>query len=144
MGIKTTAEALGISRAKGLDLVEIAPMANPPVCKILEYSKFLYEQDRKQREARKKQKAGLLKEVRFSPVIGVHDLDVKIKHIEEFLGEHDKVRVTVVFRGRQNQHKELGASLLDRIKERLADKASVEGNATTDRNRLFLMLIPKQ
>lgn len=143
LGIKPVTEALLAARTKGLDLVEIAPQASPPVCKILDYSKFLYEKDRKDREARKKQKSGLLKEVRLSPVIGIHDLDVKLRHVEEFLKEHDKVRVTVVFRGRQNEHKDLGMNLLKRVQERLASLASVEQTPLLDRNRLHMMLIPK-
>jgi translation initiation factor IF-3 len=143
LGIKPISEALGIARSKGLDLIEIAPQANPPVCKILDHSKYLYELERKNRESRRKQKAGMLKEVRFSPVIGTHDLDVKIKHVTEFLNEHDKVRITVVFRGRQNQHKDLGMNLLKQVQERLAAIASVEQTPITDRNRLFMTLIPK-
>lgn len=143
LGIKAIAEALGIARTKGLDLIEIAPQANPPVCKILDFSKYLYEQERKQREARKKQKAGLLKEVRFSPVIGSHDLEVKVRHVEEFLRARDKVRLTVLFRGRQMQHRDLGMNILKRIQERLMAIASTEGHPIMDRNRLHITLIPK-
>ncbi|MDE2291025.1 MAG: translation initiation factor IF-3 [Elusimicrobia bacterium] len=143
LGIKSTAEALSIAKTKGLDLVEVAPMAQPPVCKLLLYSKFKYDQEKKEREARKHQKAGLLKEVRFSPVIGQHDLDVKIKHAEGFLKEHDKVRFTVVFRGRQNQHKDLGFQLLKSIETRLAELATVEQLPTPDRNRLSMTLAPR-
>lgn len=132
-----------MARQKGLDLIEIAAGANPPVCKILDYSKYKYEQDRKTREQRKKQKAGLLKEVRFKPHIGAHDLDVKIKHIGEFIDAHDKVRITVVFRGREMQHRDLGMKLLDTIKERLAATAVVEQAPMPDRNRLIMTLIPK-
>lgn len=128
---------------RGLDLIEIAPQANPPVCKILDYSKYLYEQEKKNREARRKQKTGLLKEVRFKPHIGAHDLDVKIKHISEFITEHDKVRCTVIFRGREMQHKELGMKLLMTIKERLVSLAAVEQAPASDRNRLVMTLIPK-
>jgi len=143
LGIKPVTEALLAARGKGMDLVEIAPQASPPVCKILDYAKFLYEKERQDREARKKQKAGLLKEVRLSPVIGTHDLDVKLKHAEEFLKQHDKVRVTVVFRGRQNQHKDLGMNLLKHVEERLKPVASVEQTPLLDRNRLYMMLIPR-
>jgi translation initiation factor IF-3 len=132
-----------MSRQRGLDLIEIAPQANPPVCKILDYSKFKYEQDKKARESRKNQKAGLLKEVRFKPHIGTHDLDVKIKHISEFIAAHDKVRITVVFRGREMQHRDLGMKLLDSIKERLAETAMVEQAPIPDRNRLVMTLIPR-
>ena len=143
LGVKPIAEALAVARTRGMDLIEIAPQANPPVCKILDYSKYLYEKERKDREARKKQKAGLLKEVRLSPVIGVHDLDVKLKHVEEFLKAHDKVRITVVFRGRQNQHKDLGMNLLKSVQARLAEIATVEQAPTADHNRLYMMLTPK-
>lgn len=144
LGIKSTPEALAIARAKGMDLVEVAPKAAPPVCKILAYSKFKYEQDKKQRESRKHQKAGLLKEMRFSPSIGTHDLEVKIKHAEEFLREHDKVRFTVVFRGRQNQHQDLGLKLLALVQERLAAIATVEQKPARDRNRISMTLAPKR
>lgn len=143
LGIKPVTEALMAARSKGMDLVEIAPMASPPVCKILDYAKFLYEKDRQAREARKKQKSGLLKEVRLSPVIGIHDLDVKLRHIEEFLKAHDKVRVTVVFRGRQNQHKDLGEALLKRVQDKLSFISSVEQTPLVDRNRMHMMLTPK-
>jgi len=143
LGIKPTSEALAIARLKKLDLVEVAPQANPPVCKLLLYSKFKYEQDKKEREARKHQKAGLLKEVRFSPVIGQHDLDVKIRHAEEFLKAHDKVRFTVVFKGRQNAHKDIGIQLLRNIQERLVAIATVEQQPLSDRNRIMMTMAPK-
>lgn len=143
LGIKPTAEALAIAKSKNMDLVEIAAQANPPVCKILEFSKFLYDQEKKERSARKKQKTGLLKEIRFSPVIGVHDLDVKVRHAEEFLKERDKVRLTVVFRGRQMQHRDLGLKLLMSIQEKLQAVAVVEQAPLPDRNRLVMTLAPK-
>jgi len=132
-----------MARMRGKDLIEIAPSANPPVCKILDYSKYRYEQEKKVRESRRKQKAGLLKEVRFKPHIGAHDLDVKVRHITEFITAHDKVRLTVVFRGREMQHRDIGMKLLDAIKERLAAIASVEQAPMPDRNRLVMTLIPK-
>ena len=143
VGIKPIAEALALARQRGKDLIEIAPQANPPVCKILDYSKYRYEQEKKVRESRRKQKAGLLKEVRFKPHIGAHDLDVKLRHITEFITAHDKVRLTVVFRGREMQHRDLGMKLLDSIKERLNAIASVEQAPMPDRNRLVMTLIPK-
>ena len=118
-------------------------MAKPPVCKLLLYSKYKYEQEKKKRESKKHQKAGLLKEVRFSPVIGMHDLNVKIKHAEEFLKENDKVRFTVFFRGRQNQHKDIGLRLLQSVSERLAEIATIEQKPTTDRNRMMMTLAPR-
>jgi translation initiation factor IF-3 len=143
IGVKPVNEALALARQRGLDLIEIAPMANPPVCKILDFSKFKYEQDKKVRESRKKQKAGLLKEVRFKPHIGAHDLEVKIKHIGEFIAAHDKVRITVVFRGREMQHRDLGMKLLDTIRDRLVESAAVEQAPVPDRNRLVMTLIPR-
>jgi translation initiation factor IF-3 len=143
-GIKPVTEALRMAQAQSLDLVEVAPEAKPPVCKILAYSKFKYEQDKKLRESRKHQKAGLLKEVRFSPIIGSHDLDVKIRHATEFLKAHDKVRFTVFFRGRQNKHEDIGFRLLKSVEERLADIATVESRPVKDRNRMSMTLAPKR
>lgn len=143
VGVRPIGEALAMARTRGLDLVEIAATATPPVCKILAYSKFKYEQDKKDREARKKQKAGLLKELRFRPNIGAHDLDVKVRQIEEFIDAHDKVRITVVFRGREMQHRDLGMKLLMSIQEKLVLKAAVEQAPMPDRNRLVMTLIPK-
>jgi translation initiation factor IF-3 len=143
VGIKPLSEALALARQRGKDLIEIAPQANPPVCKILDYPKYRYEQEKKVRESRRKQKAGMLKEVRFKPHIGAHDLDTKLKHITEFITAHDKVRLTVVFRGREMQHRDLGMKLLDMIRERLNSIASVEQAPIPDRNRLVMTLIPK-
>jgi translation initiation factor IF-3 len=143
IGVRPIAEALAMARQAGLDLVEIAATATPPVCKILAYSKYKYEQEKKEREARKKQKAGLLKELRFRPNIGQHDLDVKVRQIEEFIDAHDKVRITVVFRGREMQHRDLGFKLLMSIQEKLVLKAAVEQAPMPDRNRLVMTLIPK-
>ena len=143
IGVRPTSEALAIARQRGLDLVEVAPNANPPVCKILPYSKYKYEKDKEDRESRKKQKAGLLKELRFRPNIGQHDLDVKVKQIAAFIDAHDKVRITVVFRGREMQHRDLGFKLLMSIQEKLAEKAAVEQAPMPDRNRLVMTLIPK-
>jgi translation initiation factor IF-3 len=143
VGIKPLSEALALARQRGKDLIEIAPQASPPVCKILDYPKYRYEQEKKVREGRRKQKAGMLKEVRFKPHIGTHDLETKLKHITEFITAHDKVRLTVVFRGREMQHRDLGMKLLEMIKERLNAIASVEQAPIPDRNRLVMTLIPK-
>lgn len=143
LGIKPLSEALALARTRGMDLIEIVPQANPPVCKILDFSKYRYEQEKKVRESRKKQKTGLLKEVRFKPHIGVHDLDFKVKQIAEFLAAHDKVRITVIFRGREMQHTDLGMKLLSSIQERLDAVAAVEQAPIPDRNRLTMTLIPK-
>lgn len=133
-----------MARSKGLDLIEVAPNATPPVCRILDYNKFRYDLEKKQRESRKKAKAGLLKELRFRPTIGKHDLEVKIQHIQEFLKEHDKVRVTVIFRGRENLHKDLGLKLLKKIEENLLQVAAVESPPKPDGNRIMMTFIPKR
>jgi len=143
LGIKAIAEAIAIAKIKKLDLVEVAPQASPPVCKLLLYSKYKYEQEKKQREARKHQKAGLLKEVRLSPIIGQHDLEVKIRQAETFLKSRDKVRFTVRFRGRQNAHKDIGLRLLEAVIKRLGELAVVEQKPTTDRNRMMMTMAPK-
>ncbi|MBI4370300.1 MAG: translation initiation factor IF-3 [Elusimicrobia bacterium] len=143
VGIRPLSEALRMAQAQGLDLVEIAPQANPPVCKIIDYAKFKYDQLRKWKDTHKKQKTSELKEVRFRPSVHEHDLSTKIKHIEEFLGEHDKVRVTVFFRGREITHQEIGARLMDSIKERLKNKAKVDKEPALDGKRLIMVLSPK-
>ena len=144
LGIKAIAEALELANAKGLDLVEVAPTGKPPVCKILAYSKFKYEQEKKARESRKHQKAGLLKEVRFGPLIGSHDLDVKMKHAKEFLLAHDKVRFTILFRGRQNKHVDIGIKLLEKVQDILSEVSTLESKPLKDRNRMSMTLAPKR
>jgi len=114
------------------------------VCKILDFSKYKYEQEKKLKEARKKQKAGLLKEIRLRPSIGIHDLEVKLRAVSGFLKEHDKVRITVVFRGRENQHKNIGLEMLKQIQVKLAELAIMEGRPSTEGNRMSIMLIPKK
>jgi translation initiation factor IF-3 len=144
LGIKPISEALKLAGTKGLDLVEVAPNGKPPVCKILAYSKFKYEQEKKARESRKHQKAGLLKEVRFSPTIGTHDLEVKLKHAKDFLQAHDKVRFTVMFRGRQNKHADIGLKLLEMVQKMLEDVATLEAKPVKDRNRMSMTLAPRR
>ncbi len=142
LGIKPLIEAVNMARGANLDLVEISPGANPPVCKVMDFSKFLYEKEKQDRENRKKQKAGVLKEIRLNPRIATHDLQTKIKHIEEFLKEHNKVRVTVVFRGRENQHRNLGEEILMAIKDNLSAVGVVEGRPSMMGNRMSIMLAP--
>ena len=140
LGIKPLIEAVNMAKGAGLDLVEISPDANPPVCKVMDFSKFLYEKEKQDRENRKKQKAGVLKEIRLNPRIASHDLQTKVKHIEEFLKEHNKVRVTVVFRGRENQHRNLGEEILMAIKDNLSSVGVVEGRPSMMGNRMSIML----
>ncbi|MHB0996543.1 MAG: translation initiation factor IF-3 [Elusimicrobiales bacterium] len=142
LGVKPLAEAVAMARGANLDLVEISPDANPPVCKVMDFSKFLYEKEKQDRENRKKQKAGVLKEIRLNPRIATHDLQTKVKHIEEFLKEHNKVRVTVVFRGRENQHRNLGEEILMSIKDNLSNVGIIEGKPQLMGNRMSIMLAP--
>ncbi len=142
LGIRPLLEAQNMARGAGLDLVEISPVANPPVCKVMDFSKFLYEKEKQDRENRKKQKAGVLKEIRLNPRIASHDLQTKIKHIEEFLKEHNKVRVTVVFRGRENQHRNLGEEILNAVRDHLSTVGAPEGRPQMMGNRMSIMLAP--
>ena len=142
LGIKPLIEAVNMAKGSNLDLVEISPAANPPVCKVMDFSKFLYEKEKQDRENRKKQKAGVLKEIRLNPRIATHDLQTKIKHIEEFLKEHNKVRVTVVFRGRENQHRNLGEEILNAVRDHLSAVGAPEGRPQMMGNRMSIMLAP--
>jgi translation initiation factor IF-3 len=144
VGLVKTAEALAMAQAKNLDLVEISAQANPPVCKIINFSKFRYEIEKKEREAKKKQKTSQIKEVRVRPRIGEHDLEVKIKHSRAFIDNGDKVQLTAMFSGREMQHKEIGLKIIDRIKESLSDIAETEGKISSMGTRVFLTLVPKK
>jgi translation initiation factor IF-3 len=126
LGIMTPMQALSIARERDLDLVEVSPMAMPPVCRLMDYGRFKYEQAKRENEARKNQKTTDLKEIRLSPRTDDHDLNVKIRKAEEFLGDGDKVKVSVRLRGRENAHPELGRQLLDKIVEALKHAAVVE------------------
>ncbi len=144
LGVKTLQEAMALSQERGMDLVEIAPTATPPVCKIADYSKLLYEQDKKARDSKKKQKGGHLKEIRMRPNIGEHDLMVKMNHAKEFLEKNDKVRFTIMFKGRENTHKDLGDVLAKRIRSILTDSGELEGRPFQMGNRLMMSFIPKK
>ena len=142
LGIKPLIEAVTMAKGAGLDLVEISPDANPPVCKVMDFSKFLYEKDKQDKENRKKQRSGIIKEIRVNPRIASHDLETKIKHIEQFLKEHNKVRVTVVFRGRENQHRNLGEEILSAVRDHLSEVGVPEGRPQMMGNRMSIMLAP--
>lgn len=143
LGVKPTQEAMQMARNAGMDLVEIAPQAAPPVCKIMDFSKYLYEKDKQDRENRKKQKVGMLKEIRMHTRIASHDLNTKIKHIAGFLTGQDKVRVTVIFKGRENQHRDLGEKILQDVVLKLAEFGNQEGRFSMAGNRMSVMLSPK-
>lgn len=139
-GIMPTAEALGLAREVELDLVEVSPNANPPVCKLLDYGKYKFELEKKLRESKKKQKQVKLKEIRMQPKIEEHDLNFKTKHIKEFLSEGFKVKVTVRFRGRELAHTELGRKVLERVMEMLEDSYVLE-KAPQMEGRMMSMFI---
>jgi len=126
LGVMTSLAALNLARERNLDLVEVQPMANPPVCKILDWGRFKYEQSKKENEARKHQKVMQLREIRMKPRTGDHDVDVKVRKILEFLGEGDKVKVSVSFRGRELAHPELGRVLLEQVTQSLKGAAQIE------------------
>ncbi len=146
VGIVPLREALSIAEEKGLDLVEIAPQAKPPVCKIMDYGKFKYELKKKERETRRKQKEHQIevKDIRMKVRIDEHDLKVKLKHMREFLEDGDKVRVRIRFRGRENVHPELGDRLFKRIVEELQDLGEVEVQPKREGPFLVFTLAPKR
>ena len=145
VGITPIQDAMKRAQERGMDLVEISGASNPPVCKIIDFPKFRYEQEKKEREARKKQKGGgLLKEIRVRVRISDHDLETKLKHAREFIGENNKVQATVVFMGREMQHRDLGMKLLLRIAETLADISDIEQRPNLLGNRLSITLMPKK
>jgi translation initiation factor IF-3 len=135
-------DALRLARERSLDLVEVAPTADPPVCRLLDYGKFMYEQQKKQREAKKHQRNSELKEVRFRPKIDDHDIDFKTKQALRFLKEGDKVKMTVVFRGREITHPEIGRKVLDQVLTHIEGLAVVEKPAALEGRNMTLILAP--
>jgi translation initiation factor IF-3 len=135
----------GLSRADdvGLDLVEVSPNADPPVCKILDYGKFKYIAQKKANETRKKQKTIDVKEIKMRPNIDVHDYDVKMRAITKFLGEGDKVKVTLRFRGREMAHQDLGRDVLERVRAQLDEEAKVEQYPAMEGRQMIMVLAPK-
>jgi translation initiation factor IF-3 len=142
-GIVPTIQALQMARDAELDLVEVAPQAQPPVCKILDYGKYKFELEKKNRESRKHQKQIRIKEIRMQPKIDEHDLEFKTRHIREFLDEGNKVKVTVRFRGRELAHTELGKDVLDKILVMLEDSFLVEKPAQMEGRTMSILLNPK-
>lgn len=136
-------QALELAREKGMDLIEVAPHAAPPVCKIMDYGRFKYEQSKKDREAHRKARASELKMIRLEPQIDEHDLNFKLKSIQRFLSEGDKVRVSVVFRGRSITHPEFGKRLLDRIIQETSGAAVVERQPAFEGRTMTMLLSPK-
>ena len=136
--------ALEMARNANMDLVEVSPTAVPPVCRLLDYGKFKYEQTRKEREARKTQKTQAIKEMRLKPKIGEHDLEFKTKLIQNFLKDGDKVKVTVNFRGRENAHPELGRAVLEEVVKRLEGDGSVERAPLLEGRSMTMILAPSR
>ena len=143
LGVKSKAEALKIAEQANLDVVLVAPNAKPPVARIMDYGKFRFEQQKKEREARKKQKVINVKEVRLSPTIDLNDFNTKLRNARKFLEKGDKVKASISFKGRAITHKEIGQKVLDRLAEETKDIASVEQQAKMDGRSMFLVLAPK-
>jgi translation initiation factor IF-3 len=144
LGIKPVEEALAYAEDRGLDLVEVAAQARPPVCRVMDYGKFKYEQSKKAQESRKKQTVIQVKEVKMRPRTDVHDLNVKKKKIRKFIGQGNKVKVTVTFRGREIVHPQLGRDLLMRVAEEMSDIAVIEHAPNMEGRILHLILGPKK
>ena len=142
LGVLPTSQAIQMARERGLDLVEIAPTAQPPVCKITDYGKFLYEQHKKDHEAKKHQKQIQIKEIKFRPKISVHDYDFKMNHVKRFLGEGNKVKITVMLRGREKQKPELGYQVLDRVLTDVKEMATQDGSARKQDWAVSALLVP--
>ena len=140
----TPQAALALAQEKGLDLVEVAPQSAPPVCRILDYGKYLYQQSKKQHDAKKKQKQIQIKEVKFRPKTEEHDYQFKVKHIRRFLEEGDKVKATIMFRGREMAHPSYGRHILDRLKQDLAELAVVENDARMEGRFMYMILSSKK
>lgn len=140
IGVKKLGEAMWLADQLGLDLVEVAPDAKPPVCRLMDYGKYKYEQSVRDREARKNQKRTVVKELRMAPRIESHDFDITLRRALEFLDEGDKVKVTVRFRGREQERPEFGRKLLDRLAERVGSQATIE-QAPAQEGRLMTMVL---
>lgn len=144
IGVMPPFEALKKAREKGLDLVEISPTANPPVCRIMDYGKFLYEQEKKERAAKKKQKVITVKEVKFSVNVDEHDYEFKKNNVIRFLGEGDKVKASLRFRGREMAHTNLGRSVLDRLVRDVGERGIVEFRPRMEGNTMHVILAPSK
>lgn len=144
LGIMAPAEALKVARGQGLDLVEVAPTANPPVCRIINYGKYLYQLNKRQHEARKHQKSIELKEVKFRPRTSVHDYEVKRNHILRFLQEGSKVKATIMFRGREMAHRDIGMHMMERLIDEVAEAGQVETRPRLEGPNLTAILAPRK
>lgn len=146
VGVKAIQDALTLANYAGLDLVLISPNANPPVCKVMDYNKFKYEKNKKEKEALKKQRATMqeIKEFRLSPVIDVGDFETKINQVTKYLEKGDKIKLTIRFKGRQMAHTDIGRGMLEKFAQRLADIAEVEQQPKLDGKNMMMLLSPKR
>jgi len=142
-GIVNLDEAIALAEEAGLDLVEISPNAEPPVCKILDYGKYKFQAQKKAAEARKKQKTVEVKEIKMRPNIDTHDYEVKMRSMQRFFEEGDKVKVTLRFRGREMAHQELGVALLNRVREQVGEMAKVEAEPRLEGRQMVMVLAPR-
>jgi translation initiation factor IF-3 len=142
LGVMALPQAQQIARDAGLDLVEVADKADPPVCRIMDYGKYKYEQDQRRKESKRKATSVVIKEMKFRPKIDGHDYETKMKHIERFLQEGSKVKLTIMFRGREMAHPELGRRILERVADRVAELATVESSPRQDGRNMTMVLNP--
>ena len=142
LGILNTNQAIAMAKEEGLDLIEIAPKANPPVCKIIDIGKFKYDAQKKANKAKKKQKIVSLKEIKLRPVTGTHDYDFKVKNAKKFITKGDKVKFTIRFKGRELQHSHLGNELMNKIKEDMKDIGKVELDPKFDGKQMIMVIQP--
>ena len=143
LGVMPTHEALRLAEERGVDLVEISPRAFPPVCRVMDYGKYKYEQAKKKQQARKHASTVEIKEIKFRPKTEEHDMDFKVKHVRRFLEEGNKVRLVIVFRGREITHPQTGLNVLNRVVDATADLAGVEVNPNMEGRRMVMILAPK-
>ena len=144
LGVMTPAEAIRIAEGKALDLVEVSPNANPPVCRIMDYGKYKFMESKREHAARAKQKTIILKEVKFRPRTDDHDFEFKLKHILRFLSEGDKVKVVVMFRGREVVHRDIGFRIIEDVLARVADRCVIEKPAGIDGRDMHAIIAPRQ
>ncbi|MBQ4567774.1 MAG: translation initiation factor IF-3 [Desulfovibrio sp.] len=144
LGILQRNEALALAREAGLDLVEVAATSEPPVCRIMDYGKFKYEQQKKKQEAKKRQTVVQIKEIKVRPKTDDHDYDTKLRHIRRFLEDGDRCKITVFFRGREIVHKDRGLAILERVVQDLAEVAKVEQEPRAEGRTLQMLLVPKK
>ena len=143
VGVVPISEALSVAESSGLDLVEVSPNVSPPVCRIMDYGRYKYQQNKKLQEGKKRQSTFQVKEIKVRPRTGEHDLQVKLRHIKRFIENNDKVKVTVFFRGREMAHMELGVAMMQRVVEETAEYAVVEQHAKREGRIMIMVLGPK-